>query len=285
MDFKTSIYCSLILSLKKKGYSFQTFEDFILNPLEKSVILRHDVDSRPSNSLITAQIEQSLGVVGSYYFRIVKESNIPEIIRKIAELGHEVGYHYETMDSASSKLKNENSESIIDLAYQEFCKNLEYFRTFYPVKTICMHGSPLSKYDNKEIWKKYSYKSLGLIGEPYFDIDFSKVLYLTDTGRCWDGEKVSVRDKVQKSDIKSQTSDKISVNSQLSTVNYSFRHTKEIIKAVDEGILPKQIMITVHPQRWTDNFFEWIEELVMQNLKNIIKRFIVKRNTRKDRKS
>jgi len=105
-----------------------------------------------------------------------------------------------TQEVQSSEFK----ERLIDGAYVEFCKNLEYFRTFYPVKTICMHGSPLSKYDNRDIWNKYDYKKLGLIGEPYFDIDFSKVLYLTDTGRCWDGDKVSVRDKVR---IRTQNSE------------------------------------------------------------------------------
>ncbi len=37
----------------------------------------------------------------------------------------------------------------------------------------------------------------GIIGEPYFDVDFSRVFYLTDTGRRWDGDAVSVRDKVK----------------------------------------------------------------------------------------
>jgi hypothetical protein len=59
-----------------------------------------------------------------------------------------------------------------------------------------MHGSPRSKYDSKDIWHKFSYCDLGIIGEPYFDTDFSQVFYLTDTGRRWDGYKVSVRDKI-----------------------------------------------------------------------------------------
>ncbi len=65
-----------------------------------------------------------------------------------------------------------------------------------------MHGSPVSKWDSRLIWKKYDYKKLGIIGEPYFDVDFSKVLYLTDTGRRWDGEKVSIRDKIDNSKFK-----------------------------------------------------------------------------------
>ena len=39
-------------------------------------------------------------------------------------------------------------------------------------------------------------KSLDLVGEPYYDLNYKDILYLTDTGRCWDGYKYSVRDKV-----------------------------------------------------------------------------------------
>lgn len=292
-DFTIRTYSSLLKSLKTAGYSFQTFEQFLPNPIEKVIILRHDVDRLPYNSLVSAKIEHGLGIEGSYYFRIGKESNNRDIIRKIVELGHEIGYHYETMDTASRKTKEKSektkdkgevqhsetqpstlsAEQFIDAAYEEFYDNLEYFRTLYPVKTICMHGSPLSKYDNRDIWKKYDYKKLGLIGEPYFDINFSKVLYLTDTGRRWNGDKVSVRDRVSH---KIQNSEPRTYNSQLSTVNYSFRHTKDIIKAAEEGVLPKQIMITIHPQRWNDSIIPWTKELVMQNIKNLVKRNLIK---------
>jgi hypothetical protein len=68
-------------------------------------------------------------------------------------------------------------------------------REIAPAVTICMHGSPLSKWDSRLLWQKYNYRDFGITGEPYFDIDFSQVLYLTDTGRRWDGEKVGLRDR------------------------------------------------------------------------------------------
>ena len=34
-----------------------------------------------------------------------------------------------------------------------------------------------------------------IVCEPYFDIDVSDVLYLTDTGRRWDGERSNIRDR------------------------------------------------------------------------------------------
>jgi hypothetical protein len=179
----------------------------------------------------------------------VPQSDNPQIIKKIAELGHEIGYHYEDLSIFGG---NETK------AIKHFEEKLTYFRKYYPVKTICMHGSPTSKFDNKSIWKSNSYRNFGIIGEPYFDVDFNKILYLTDTGRSWDGERFSVRDKV-KSDF-----------------NLHFKSTQEIIKTIENEQLPPKIMITTHPQRWTNNKTEWTVELFSQTLKNIIKRLIVK---------
>jgi len=67
-----------------------------------------------------------------------------------------------------------------------------------------MHGSPMSRWDSRLLWKYYDYKDFGITGEPYFDVDFDKVMYLTDTGRRWDGDFVSVRDKAQGSGLRAK---------------------------------------------------------------------------------
>lgn len=282
----------MLKTLLAQGFSFQPFFAFIENPNPKVIMLRHDVDKLPENSLKTAQLEASLGIRGSYYFRTVPCSYSVEIIREIARLGHEVGYHYETMDSARLKVKgdklkekgfevkNERSKCSedpdlsglkdrkdnreadidrhIDAAYEEFCEKLELIRGLVPVTTICMHGSPQSAYDNKDIWRKFDYKALGVIGEPYFDIDFDKVFYLTDTGRRWNGYKVSVRDKMPQ-------------QARWAREGLIFKTTTDIINAAKSGRLPNQIMITVHPQRWSNAAIPWAKELVLQNIKNVVK--------------
>jgi len=113
-----------------------------------------------------------------------------------------------------------------------------------------------------KIFGKYDYKSLGIIAEPYFDIDFSKVFYLTDTGRRWDGYKVSVRDKIP---IHQE---------RWNNEGLVFHSTVDIINGINK--LPERIMFTIHPQRWHNAFIPWCKELVIQNLKNQIKLFLVK---------
>lgn len=258
MDFTTRKYKELLLSLQQQGYQFITFEQYCTQnkPTGQWVILRHDVDRKPQNSLATAQIEHSLGIRASYYFRIVPDSNQPEYIRQIAALGHEIGYHYEDMAIA-----NGNAEK----AFLHFQQQLAYFRQFYPVCTICMHGAPTSQWDGRELWKQYDYRSVNIIGEPYFDMDFSEVLYLTDTGRCWDGYNVSVRDKIpvyQDEWVKQ---------------GLVYHTTNDLIRAIQVGQTPRRLMITTHPQRWTDNCWAWTKELLLQSVKNMIKRIIIAR--------
>lgn len=245
MDFTIDKYEKLLDALQSEDYSFQTFSGFLKKEMKKTVVLRHDVDSLPENSLRFAKIQNKQGIKGVYYFRAVPKSWNVHIIKEIASLGHEVGYHYETMDTASGNIEN---------AWEQFKQHLEALRKLVPVETICMHGSPRSKFDNKEIWKKYDYKTLDLIGEPYYDIDFDKVLYFTDTGRRWDGMKVSVRDKVK------------------SRYSYSFNATDDIITALKNSTLPDQLMFNFHPQRWHDNNLQWTKEIVVQNAKNVVKR-------------
>ena len=53
---------------------------------------------------------------------------------------------------------------LIDRAMESFVKNLETMRKVADIKTICMHGSPMSKYDNRLLWINYNYSDYILPG-------------------------------------------------------------------------------------------------------------------------
>lgn len=246
MDFTLTKYEELLDSLISANYDFQTFEEFLAQPKKKSIVLRHDVDLLPFNSLTFAKIQAQKNIKAVYYFRSVPQSWDEFVIKQIAALGHEIGYHYECLTTC----KGNKEEGIKD-----FENNLIKLRQLVPVSTICMHGSPMSKYDSKDLWKKYDYKQFNILGEPYFDVDFLKVLYLTDTGRKWNGGNESVRDKVH------------------SGFDLNFHRTDDIILAVKKNKLPNQIMFTFHPQRWSNNIFNWTNELIKQSIKNQVKKY------------
>ncbi len=295
-DFTTDTLSLLLNSLRSAGYSFNTVAGHLGNPAAAGVILRHDVDTRPENSLRCAQLEHSLGISGTYYFRTVPGAWDEEVIREIHRLGHETGYHYEDLAAAGGNYEK---------AIRGFEENLAKLRRVVPVETICMHGSPLSKYDNRLLWEKYNYRDYGIAGEPYLDIDFQTVHYLTDTGRRWNGGRYSIRDRIPSmrqnnmagtASGKSLTATGGSVTGRkgegMPAVNetgrgdaktgknadrekrYEFRSTPDLIRAAKSGTLPGAMMITIHPQRWDNRIIPWLKELIWQNTKNVVKGFL-----------
>ena len=242
MDFTLNKYTQLLTALRQSGIQFH---------------LRHDVDLLPANSLRTAKIEHRMGLSATYYFRIVPESYDETIIREIAGLGHTIGYHYESLTTCNGN---------IETAYRDFCQNLAQMRQLAPVTHICMHGSPRSPWDSRDLWKHYDYHALGIDHEPYLDTDFSRTLYLTDTGRRWDGYHVSVRDKIPQ------------YQEQWESLGLVFHTTDDIIaQLVDQNSPLRQsqyaMLITTHPQRWNPFGIRYVKEYCLQSVKNRIKQW------------
>jgi len=129
------------------------------------------VDRRPENALRMADLEAEIGINGTpstYYFR--RSTFNQDIIERIYNLGHEIGYHYEVMDKARGD---------VGVAHALFNSELERLRCWVPVKTCAAHGNPLTKYDNREFFESFDPGQFGLVGEA------EKVggEYITDTGR------------------------------------------------------------------------------------------------------
>lgn len=235
MDFTLKRYRALLRALKGR-----------------TVILRHDVDKRPGNSLRMARMEAEEGWKAVYYFRAVPCSWDEKVIREIAAMGHEIGYHYECLTTCHGDL---------EAAWADFQKNLVALRKIAPVRSICMHGSPRSPWDSRDLWKHYDYKALGIETEPYLDTDFSTTFYLTDTGRRWDGWKASVRDKIPHWQEVWEKQGLV------------YHTTRDILRAAADGSLPRQLMLTTHPQRWEPFGLRWMEEFLLQRAKNLVKRW------------
>ena len=257
MDFTIEKYRELLTALKQ----------------HKNHRIRHDVDLRPEFSLRVAQVEAEMGMKATYYFRSMHFNSHAEVIKAIAALGHEAGFHYECLTTTQGDTEK---------AYNLFVAELDELRRLVPVHTACAHGSPRSPWNSQSIWESpgcriskspnhpiYDIHALGIEYEPMLDTDFSKTLYLTDTGRRWDGYKVSVRDKVPQ------------YQEQWGKDGLVFHSTDDIIRALhnpDHPIHQKEILINTHPQRWMPFGVQWAVEATAQWWKNIAKGILVKLN-------
>ena len=169
-------------------------------------------------------------------------------MNEIVEMGHEIGYHYEEFSLA---------KGVGEKAIKLFDYNLSKMRELYDVKTMCMHGSPLSKWDNKTLWEVYNYRLYDILADISFDIDFREIFYITDTGRSWNKFSSNIRDSVD-----------------ANYINIPIRNSFHLLELIINNKLPQKIMINTHPQRWSDSFLTWAIELVFQNLRNIGKIFL-----------
>jgi hypothetical protein len=103
-DFTLDRYKELCLALLDSGYTPLTVYSYLTGKQKsnnKLVVLRHDIDRKFGNALRMAVLEHELGVQSTYYFRVPYTFK-PDIIGKIRDLGHEVGYHYEVLSKANS---------------------------------------------------------------------------------------------------------------------------------------------------------------------------------------
>lgn len=251
-DFTLKAYSEYLQVLIRQKYQFLTFQEYFKEQGENFIcLLRHDVDRKPSNALKMAELEHSLGVKSTYYFRDKPCSWNESIIKSIADLGHEIGFHYESLcDSKGDKEK----------AYILFEQGLKRLRDITFVKTISMHGRPLSPYDSRDLWsddsiRKQRFKQLGLIGEVYLDIDYADIAYINDTGRNWLSSSSNLRDKV---------------SSQIKT---DFLNKQELLNYLSSGIQSK-IVFQIHPERWSGSLLEWFLQLSKDTAVNLIKLII-----------
>lgn len=238
-DFHLKVYGDLIAEIKRTGLKVLTLKEYFREKgdIPAFFILRHDVDRRPENALKMANLESSSGIHSTYYFRVNKNIFNKEIIKEIAELGHEIGYHYEVMDKAHGD---------IGLAERIFEFELNQLRMVAEVSTVCMHGNPLSPRDNRDFWQHFSLSKFHLIGEAYLSIHDPDLFYVTDTGRGWNRGRYNIKDTFSGSTVRPLPS--------LST-------TWALIDLIQTKRYPK-ICLQIHPNRWSWQWLQWYRQLV-----------------------
>jgi predicted ATP-grasp superfamily ATP-dependent carboligase len=182
-----------------------------------------------------ARLEAEYDISATYYFRTIEKTFKPEIISEIEALGHEIGYHYEDMDRADGNRKR---------AHELFADELKRVRKHAAVNTICMHGNPLTAYDNRKMWTdEYGFEEYDLLGEAYHSMNFVDVTYFSDTGRTWEDGVFKIKDHTIGDAVKKTTA----------------KSTRDFMDIIHEQRI-QRLCIVSHPNRWADSFVEYAGE-------------------------
>jgi hypothetical protein len=283
-DYNIKKLKELYSALLDSNYKIYRVMDYLSEkPTEgKCVVLRHDVDFKPIYALRLAELEKEMGLRSTYYFRYVDEVFEPEIMKKIEQMGHEVGYHYETLNKCDGN---------IDEAYQLFLKELAILKKNFKIKTISPHGTPLDRHyssytfsglaklgfayirgkkvftdwKNQNIWDNHDIKNVDIIGDAYLNFDFNKIHYFSDTGRTWQVEGYKVKDV-------SGTPDEISIST-----------TDELIKLIKTK--EHNVYLLIHPNHWLQGKIEGIKWDMLVSIRVFLKKSIIKKKGAKSAKT
>ena len=181
MPSRLEEYRSLLKLALRRGYTLFSIASFWQliqagRPLpDRSLILRHDVDTDIRTARRQFEIEQSLGVPASYYFRLSTVDY--ELMRAIDRAGGEASYHFEEL-AAVAKQKGLRSRAQVVAHLDEirrlFARNLTALRreTGLPMTIVASHGDFANRFLDMANWELLNDQlraELGIALEVYDD--------------------------------------------------------------------------------------------------------------------
>ena len=136
-------YFKMLLLAAKPHFEFQMFAkapDVVSRPPRRAIFLRHDVDLCLEKALCMAQVESSVGVRATYMVSIdcplySLESEFQlNIVKQIAELGHDIGLHHIVDDKPTDKVGIDQLEAGMNFARRKLERLIDR-----PVNSFSFH--------------------------------------------------------------------------------------------------------------------------------------------------
>lgn len=150
MPDRFGVYRNILEAALKKGYEHLSLIQFYelvisgkLNEKKKIFIHRHDIDTDAKAASVFFEIEKSLNVKSSYYFRL---STLDiSLMKEINSFGGEASYHYEEIASYCKRYRIRKKEQVIQNLpeiKEMFRMNFRSIETRlgYKLQTVASHG-------------------------------------------------------------------------------------------------------------------------------------------------
>ena len=206
------------------------------------ICIKHDVETDVGKALSIAQIEKNHRIRATYFVQSYLLDDNIDLLQEISNLGHEVTYHYDVLDS--------NKGDMI-AAIEEFSDNVSRFReSGFEVRTVCPHGNPIMQRDgwssNKDFFRNTDvvelYPHVFDVVVQVKDVVKSKVAYISDAGYGW-----KLIGNVDENDI--QNIGDIDID-RLSTM----------LKLIGDS---KKVIVSSHPHRWSSHRFIFYYQIIL----------------------
>lgn len=222
---------------------------------ERYLVLKHDIENSVSHALRMAEIENKYGICGSYYVHayLLEDSQNLKMLRRIMEMGHEVSYHHDVMDS---------NHGDISAAIIEFEHNIEQFRADgFDVVTVCQHGNPVVErngytsnrdfFRNETVRKRFPDISDIMVDFP--EKHHTQYSYYSDAGRRWNLIADPFFNDVVNSDDQ----------------NVPYDDLDQLFTALSAD---GRAIVSTHPHRWTDSASSYlVKEKAFKAIKTVAK--------------
>jgi hypothetical protein len=150
MPSRLGTYRTLLETALRAGYSILSIEQFwaligsgTVDPARRYLVLRNDVDTGPRTAEAMWRIEHSLGITGSYFFRL---STLDlALMNDIAAAGGEASYHYEELASVAKRRHLRSRSDVLEHlteAQDLFRTNVDRLRaqSGQPIRVVASHG-------------------------------------------------------------------------------------------------------------------------------------------------
>jgi hypothetical protein len=240
MNFVYRKWKKFCVGLREAG--FQSLRaDQINGSTANYIVLKHDVETNVKRAYDIACIEHEAGHCGSYYVQayLLKQDRNIALLQKMQEMGHEISYHYDVMDSCKGNL---------DLAIEEFEKNKILFESCgFLLRTVCQHGNPIVERvgytSNRDFFRservRNLYPDISDIMVNYKRDRATEYQYFSDAGRCFK----CIYDPINNDVV--DTSEK----------DIAYSDLDELLCYLGtEG----HYMVSIHPHRWTKSSLLYI---------------------------
>ena len=222
------------------------------------IVLKHDVETCVKKAYRIALIESKYGHRGSYYVQayLLNSKHNVKLLNKMKQMGHEISYHYDVMDSNQGK---------IDPAILEFEKNRECFEHCgFSIVTVCQHGNPIVErkgyssnrdfFRNKKVQERYPFLTDIMVDFPMKS--GTTYNYYSDAGRVFKKIYDPLNNDIVNSDDK----------------NVEFANLDDLFaNLMDE----ENQIISIHPHRWTKlKIIHSTKQMLFVCIKNVTKKLI-----------